>query len=145
ARKFFGTPAAVGRQFKVQEGNSWMGPVEIVGVVGDTKYQTLRDSAQSVVYYPQPQQEAETNYRQFELWTDGPPAAVGPAVKAIMAEFSPKITLDLRTLDRQLAESTTLPRAVALLSGFFGALALLLASIGLYGIMAYNVARRRNE
>jgi ABC-type antimicrobial peptide transport system permease subunit len=49
------------------------------------------------------------------------------------------------TLDRQLSESTALPRAIALLSGFFGALALLLASIGLYGLMAYNVARRRNE
>jgi ABC-type antimicrobial peptide transport system permease subunit len=145
ARKFFGTTAAVGRRFQVQQGNSWMGPVEVVGVVGDTKYQTLRDSAQPIVYYPQPQQEAMTNYRQFELWTDGPPSAIAPTVKAIIAEFGSKITLDLTTLGAQLADSTGLARAIALLSGFFGALALVLASIGLYGIMAYTVARRRNE
>src|SRR5262249_51753910 len=49
------------------------------------------------------------------------------------------------TMDRQLSESMALSRAIALLSGFFGALALILASVGLYGIMAYSVARRRNE
>jgi predicted permease len=145
ARKFFGTPAVVGRHFKVQQGASWMGPIEIVGVVGDTKYQTLRDSAQPIVYYPQAQQEATANSRQLELRTDGPPLAIAPAAKAVIAEFGPTITLDLKTLDRQLSDSVALPRAIALLSGFFGALALLLASIGLYGIMAYSVARRRNE
>ncbi len=145
ARKFFGSPAVVGRRFQLQRGSSWSPPIEIVGVVGDTKYQSLRDSAQSIVYYPQAQQEAASQGRQFELRTDGPPLAVAPTVKAIIGEFSPRITLDLTTLDRQLSESTALQRAIALLSGFFGALALLLASIGLYGIMAYNVARRRNE
>ena len=145
ARKFFGTPAAVGRRFQVQRGSSWTAPVEIVGVVGDTKYLTLRDSAQPIVYYPRAQQETGANGQQFELRTDGPPLAVAPAVKAIVAEFSPRITLDFKTLEQQLSESTALSRAIALLSGFFGALALLLASIGLYGIMAYNVARRRNE
>jgi len=145
ARKFFGSPAVVGRRFQVEQGNSWTPPIEIVGVVGDTKYQSLRDSAQSIVYYPQNQQEAESERRQFQLRVDGSPLAIAPAVKAIFAEFNPSITLDLKTLDRQLSDSTTLVRAIALLSGFFGALALLLASIGLYGIMAYNVARRRNE
>ena len=65
------------------------------------------------------------------------------ATKAIAA-LSPRITLDFKTLDQQLAESLMLMRLVATLSGFFGALAVLLATIGLYGIMAYNVARRRN-
>jgi ABC-type antimicrobial peptide transport system permease subunit len=58
---------------------------------------------------------------------------------------SPRITLDFTTLDRQLSESLTLMRTIATLSGFFGALAVLLATIGLYGIMSYTVARRRNE
>jgi ABC-type antimicrobial peptide transport system permease subunit len=145
ARKFYGTPDAVGRTFKVQDGDAWMGPVEIVGVVGNTKYQALTDSAPSLVYYPQSQQDASVMSRVFELQTDGPPLALAPTVKSIIGEFDPKITLDLKTIDRQLDDSMAVARAIALLSGFFGALALLLASIGLYGIMAYTVARRRNE
>ncbi len=145
ARHFFGTPSVVGKQFRVQDGNGWTPPVEIVGVVGDTKYSSLRDSNQSIVYYPQRQQEATSETRQFELRTDGAPLLLVPDVKSVVAEFSPKITLDPTTLDRQLESSTALTRAIALLSGFFGALALLLATIGLYGVMSYNVARRRNE
>jgi ABC-type antimicrobial peptide transport system permease subunit len=55
------------------------------------------------------------------------------------------MSLTFNTLQRQIADSLTRERVLAMLSGFFGALALLLAVIGLYGIMAYNVARRRNE
>jgi len=62
-----------------------------------------------------------------------------------MAGVSPRITLDFTTLEQQLSESLILMRSVASLSGFFGLLAILLATIGLYGIMAYSVARRRNE
>jgi putative ABC transport system permease protein len=145
ARKFFGTPAAVGRQFKVQQGDSWMGPVEVVGVVANTKYQSLRDSAQSIVFYPQAQQEADASSRRFVIWTAGPPLAVAPMVKAVVTEFNSRVTLEVSTMDRQLSDSMALSRAIALLSGFFGALALVLASVGLYGIMAYGVARRRNE
>jgi predicted permease len=145
ARKFFGKPDAVGQTFKVQDGDKWMGPVEIVGVVGNTKYQSLTDSTPSVVYYPHSQQDASITSRVFELRTDGPPLALAPAVKSIIGEFDSKITLDLQTIERQLDDSMAVARAIALLSGFFGALALVLASIGLYGIMAYNVARRRNE
>jgi predicted permease len=145
ARKFYGRPDAVGRTFKVQDGDTWMGPVEVVGVVGNTKYQALTDSAPSLVYYPQSQQDASVMSRVFELKTDGPPLALAPTVKSIIGEFDPKITLDFKTIERQLGDSIAVARAIALLSGFFGALALLLASIGLYGIMAYTVARRRNE
>src|SRR5262249_1407192 len=131
--------------FKVQTGDTWMGPVEIVGVVGNTKYQSLTDSTPSVVYYPHSQQDASITNRVFELRTDGPPVALAPAVKSIIGEFDSKISLDLQTIERQLDDSMAVTRAIALLSGFFGALALVLASIGLYGIMAYNVARRHNE
>ncbi|PYP60847.1 MAG: hypothetical protein DMD26_18915, partial [Gemmatimonadetes bacterium] len=91
AKKFFATPAAVGRRFQKEEGSSWSTPVEVVGVVATTKYRSLRDSAQPIMYFPRGQE------------------------------------------------------SIATLSGFFGALAVILATIGLYGIMGYNVARRRNE
>jgi ABC-type antimicrobial peptide transport system permease subunit len=66
-------------------------------------------------------------------------------VKDAIAETSPRIALGITTLERQLAESMPLMRATATLSGFFGTVALLLATIGLYGMMSYSVARRRNE
>jgi ABC-type antimicrobial peptide transport system permease subunit len=72
-------------------------------------------------------------------------AALTDAVKEIARRADPSMSLTFNTLQRQIADSLTRERVLALLSGFFGALALLLAVIGLYGIMAYNVARRRNE
>ena len=145
ARRFFGTVDVVGRRFRVEDGRDFSPPVEIVGVVGDTKYRSLRDTAPPIVYYPQNQQGIEREGRQFELRMDVASPALLASIKGAIAEFSPKISLDIHTLDAQLSASTALARTIAMLSGFFGALALLLASIGLYGIMAYTVARRRNE
>jgi len=81
----------------------------------------------------------------FEIRTAGPTTAIIPSIKAAVAQVAPRASLDFTTMDRQVAESLRLPRTLATLSGFFGALALLLATIGLYGIMSYTVARRRNE
>jgi predicted permease len=145
ARRFFGTVDAVGRRFRVEDGRDFSPPTEIVGVVGDTKYRSLRDTAPPIVYYPQNQQGVESEGRQFELRMDVASPALLASIKAAIAEFNPRISLDINTLDAQLSASTALARTIAMLSGFFGALALLLASIGLYGIMAYTVARRRNE
>ncbi|HKW46642.1 MAG TPA: ABC transporter permease [Gemmatimonadaceae bacterium] len=145
ARHFFSTPAAVGRRMQKQEGSSWSQPIEVVGVVGTTKYTSLRDSAQPIMYFPRAQESAEAQHVSFELRTNGVPTAIVPAATKALAALSPRITLDFTTLDEQLARSLTLMRLIATLSGFFGMLAVLLATIGLYGIMAYNVARRRNE
>jgi len=145
ARKFFSTPAAVGRHFRKEEGSKLSDPIEVVGVVGTTKYTSLRDSAQPIMYFPRAQESAVAQYISFELRTIGPPGSIVPAVTKALASVSSRITLDFTTLDRQLSESLTLMRVIATLSAFFGALAVLLATIGLYGIMAYNVARRRNE
>jgi ABC-type antimicrobial peptide transport system permease subunit len=81
----------------------------------------------------------------FELRSDGSPLALVPAIKRAFADINPRISLDFIPLEQQLSESLTMTHTVATLSGFFGGLALLLAVIGLYGIMAYSVARRRAE
>ena len=145
ARKFFGTPAVVGRRFQKQEGSGFGGPIEIVGVVGTTKYISMRDTAQPIMYFPRAQESAVAQYVSFEVHTRGQPTGVVPAITSAMSGVSPRITLDFTTLEQQLSESLRLMRSVASLSGFFGGLAILLATIGLYGIMAYSVARRRNE
>jgi predicted permease len=144
AKKYFHTPNAVGKRFQVGRGNG--GPlIEIVGVVADTKYQSLRDSAQSIIYYPETQQPAGAQQLAFVIRTTGPAVDLIPAVKAAIAEINPTVTLDIVPLEQQLSESLALPRAIGALSGIFGGLAVVLAAIGLYGLMAYGVARRRNE
>ena len=145
AKKFFATPAAVGRRFQKQEGSSWSSPVEVVGVVATTKYRSLRDSAQPIMYFPRGQESVEAQGVSYELRTTGSPGGIVPVVTKAVAALNPRITLDFTTLEDQLSRSLTLMRSIATLSGFFGALAVILATIGLYGIMAYNVARRRNE
>jgi ABC-type antimicrobial peptide transport system permease subunit len=91
-------------------------------------------------------QEADIHgFMNFELRTAGPAANLAPAVKQAMAQVNPQIALEFRTLEAQVAESLTRERLMATLSGFFGALALLLATVGLFGVISHNMARRRNE
>jgi len=66
-------------------------------------------------------------------------------VKSVMAQLAPTASLQFTTMTEQVAQSLNRDRLLAMLAGFFGALALLLALIGLYGTMSYNVARRKNE
>jgi predicted permease len=143
ARKFFGTANAVGRTFRTQEGRTFSEPRVVVGVVGSTKYRSLRDSMPPIIYFPRSESVFDDDVN-FEIFADAPLSVV-PAVKRVFTESSPRITLEITTIDRQLDESMRLMRATATVAGFFGALALLLATIGLYGIMSYSVARRRNE
>jgi predicted permease len=145
ARHFFGAVDVVGRQFRIQKGREYGPPVEIIGVVKDSKYGSMRDEHQSIAYLAQTQSAATRGSTTFIVRTRGDVGAGVSAVRSILGEVAPGAALELRTLDSQIAESIRLPRTLATLSGFFGALALLLATIGLYGIMSYSVARRRNE
>ncbi|HEY2855788.1 MAG TPA: ABC transporter permease [Gemmatimonadaceae bacterium] len=145
AKHFFGSPAALGRHFQRQEGSSWSAPIEVVGIVGTTKYHSMRDSAQPIVYFPRSQLSPEAQQMSIEIRTSGMPTGLVPTVTKAITKVNPRITLDITTLEQQVSESLALARAIATLSGFFGALAMVLATIGLYGIMTYTVARRRNE
>ena len=120
-------------------------PFEIVGVVRDMKYQSLRDDDEPTVFFAQSQNAAPRTGTNFEVRVAGDAASAIPGIRALLEQFDPRFALNFTTLARQVGESLTLPRALAALSGFFGGLALLLATIGLYGIVAYSVARRRNE
>jgi putative ABC transport system permease protein len=144
AKKFFGSTNALGKHFRVQEGKEFGAPFEVVGVVRDTKYRSLKQTTPAIAYFALSQNKQPGMSINYEVRADQP-MAVAPQVKAAIAEISPRFTLELRTLEQQIADSLTMPRLLATLSGFFGALALVLATIGLYGIMSYGVARRRNE
>lgn len=144
AGKFFGSPlSAVGKTFR----NGWneiSGPIQIIGVVKDAKYTSLRAEGEAIAYYPL-SQLPPMRWANFVLRANGPVASLIPSVKAAVDEVNHDITLQFRTLALQVDESLGRERLLATLSGFFGALALGLAVIGIYGVMSYNVARRRNE
>ena len=84
-------------------------------------------------------------YSEYELRTAGPAAGLAPVVKRAVAEVNRSIAIEMTPLSEQVDASLTRDRMLATLSGFFGALALLLATVGLYGTLSYSVARRRNE
>ena len=145
ARQFFGEVNPIGRTFSVQRGDSTGAAMEIVGVVRDAKYQVLTEENQPTVYLPFGAGSDPEKFINLELRTDGSLTTLSGAVKDLVASVNPAISLDLTTLQAQVSASLARPRLLATLSGFFGALALLLAVIGLYGTLSYGVARRRNE
>ena len=147
SRKFFGDASPVGRTYR-EDGGPPGAPravVRIVGVVRDSKYATLREKPRATAYVSMEQTRFSSTPVSYEIRTDGPPGALTPQVTAAATALHRRVSLEYTTLSAQVAESLARERLLATLAGFFGALALLLASVGLYGTMAYGVARRRNE
>jgi putative ABC transport system permease protein len=116
---------------------------EIVGVVGDAKYLTLHNAAPRTVYMNAFQEGLAS---QFALRTTVRPTAVAGEVRRLAGEVLKNVPIaKVTTLDDQVNASIVPERLIALLSGFFAGLGALLAAIGLYGLLAYTVARRTNE
>jgi predicted permease len=146
AQKYFGAANPLGRHFRLQDGNIPSGPVEIVGIVKDAKYGSLRDEPSPFAFIPWSQGGAPGPLTGFELRTAaGAPTALISGVKSAIARVNPDVSIEFKTLAVKVDDSIQRETLLATLSGFFGALALLLATIGLYGVMSYNVERRHNE
>ncbi|HEY5218851.1 MAG TPA: FtsX-like permease family protein, partial [Gemmatimonadaceae bacterium] len=144
--QYFTSVSPLGQTFRTPVGDTTSAPVTIVGVVETAKYRSLTEDSPGTIYLPFGQGDGGgTANVAYELRANGSPTTLIPAVKAAAAQLSPGITLDFTTLSDQLSASLARPRVLATLSGFFGALALLLAMIGLYGTISYDVTRRRNE
>jgi len=145
AHRFFGDASPIGRSMYVTTRDGATAPMEIVGLVEDAKYRRLDEAMPATAYVPLGQHEWWSASIELSLRADGLPSALIPAVTEAVREIHPAIALEFTTLSDQVATSLARPRLLATLSGFFGALALLLAVIGLYGTMSYSVARRRSE
>ncbi len=118
---------------------------EVAGIVVDAKYNQLDGKVPPTAYrlYNQMEQEREIT---FEVKTALPPGDVLPRIREAVAEIDRDVPVrDVRTQDAQIAATISQQRTFAVLTGAFGVLALLLASIGIYGLTAYDVARRTNE
>jgi ABC-type lipoprotein release transport system permease subunit len=131
----------------VVEDPSVDGEREIVGVVGDAKYNSPRETPQRMIYLPVLQLTGVNAYaRWLQVKTTGDPARASGAVRAALAEVDPNLPiLNIRTIGDQVDLFTVNEQLISELSAIFSALTVVLAGIGLYGVMSYGVVRRTNE
>ncbi len=145
ARQYFGDRSPIGRHFGFGGDPGTKTDIEIVGVVGDAAYQNMRDAVPRQVFVPYQQRgnfPAMTAYVRTRQDARAAQAAIRGAVRAMDANLP---IYDMRTLAAQVELSLIFDRLVSFLAAVFGALATLLAAVGLYGVTAYSVARRTRE
>jgi predicted permease len=140
ARYFFGSESPLGKRITLENYKD----LEIVGVVADTKYRDLKEAPPKTAYIPY--QYDNTGQRILAVSATGDPSLLISAIRQEVRNLDPNLPIfNVRTYSEQVDASVSLERLVALLSSFFGLFALLLASLGLYGVMAYAVTRRTRE
>jgi predicted permease len=146
AKTFFGGADPVGRSFRYEAGAGEQDPVfQIVGLVKNTKYYQLREDPLEIGFFPIAQEPKPGAGANYVIRTAGSTGEIMRNIASAVGEVSPAIGIEFRPLSRQIRESLTRDRLMATLSGSFGLLAGLLATLGLYGVISYMVARRRNE
>jgi predicted permease len=142
ARRFFKGRDPIGKRWSYDE--DMRNGFEIVGVVSNARYNDLRTEIPNMAYRPA-EQEVEF-LGGLEVRTSGAPATVVGELRRLIGEVDPRLPiLDVSTLTARAEKERTQERMLALLMTVFGIVALLLASLGLYGTIAYGVARRTSE
>jgi predicted permease len=145
-RKFLGGLNPLGQTFVTRaEPNYPAMQYQIIGVVKDTKYASLREEIPPQAFGPALQYPAVNPGGTLYLRSVQPAASTIPAVRKKLAQISPEIRSDYDVFATRIRDSLVRERLMAVLSGFFGVLAAMLAAIGLYGVISYTIVARRNE
>ena len=146
AKRFFEGGNPVGHTFRVEgEAGKPDRIYQIVGLVRNTKYYELREEFIPIAFLPIAQDENPGNGATLVVRTSGRPQDAIRTLKAAVAAVNPGFVLEFQVMTEQIEESLLRDRLMAVLAGAFGVLAAVLAAIGLYGVIAYMVARRQNE
>ena len=140
-RRYFGGKNPIGQTIREIGGPNDPTPaLAIVGVVKDAVYVSLRDGPTPTMYLP-----ARLGSAVSVRAANGAPAELSSSVRAAIGDVDRDLSLSIRPLASDFAVFVARERLLALLSGFFGALSLLLSAIGLYGVVSYGVGARRTE
>jgi predicted permease len=147
ADRYFKDQNPIGRTFSFDDDSDREQWIEIIGVVGDLKGDNAREKPEPTAYRPILQVQDGGAYAcTIHIRTGSDPTPLTPQVRQIINQINDKIPVfGVTTLSDQLHENLNQERLIAQLVSFFGALALILACIGLYGVMAQGVARRTSE
>jgi predicted permease len=140
SRRLFGSLNPIGRKIDFGDRKG----LEVVGVVNSASL-WMPQSRQPMAVYVALMQQPAYNSSSIDILTTGDPTAVLPAARRVLESLGRHLVLRSETLEQRSARFLTAERMIAMLSSFFGGLALLLAAIGLYGLMSYAVTCRTSE
>jgi predicted permease len=144
ARDVFGERNPVGRRFHFVNGRDRDVPIEVIGVARDSRYASLDEPLPPTLYMPH--EQVPPGGMHVEVRTASDPLAIAPAVRDAIRRIDPAIPIANMTTEReQIADTIAKPRAFAVLTAISGVTGLLLACVGLYGIVSYDTIRRTHE